>query len=69
MKELTRMVVYTVSTVSVIFFMIWLTGQEGLSGNFMVSVAILLIIIIPVVIGVVLARRERQQRERESGRP
>lgn len=68
MKELTRMVVYTVSTVSVIFFMIWLTGHENLSGNFMVGVAILLIIIIPVVIGVVLARKERQQRERESGR-
>jgi chromate transport protein ChrA len=68
MKELIRMFVYVVPTVAVIFFMIWLTRQEGMSDNFMVGVAILLVIIIPVVIGVVLARRERQQRDRESER-
>ncbi len=60
------MMVYTIGAVSVIFIMIWLTRQEGLSGNFMVSVAILLIIIIPIALGVILARRERQQRERDS---
>jgi sugar phosphate permease len=67
MKELTRMIAYTVGAVSVIFIMIWLTRQEGLSGNFMVFVAAMLIIVIPITIGVVLARRERQQRERKSG--
>ncbi len=67
MKELTRMIAYTVGAVSVIFIMIWLTRQEGLSGSFMVFVAAMLIIVIPITIGVVLARRERQQRERKSG--
>ncbi len=66
MKELARMMVYTIGAVSVIFIMIWLTRQEGLSGNFMVSVAVLLIIIIPITLGVIMARRERQQRERDT---
>lgn len=60
------MMVYTIGAVSVIFIMIWLTRQEGLSGNFMVSVAVLLIIIIPITLGVLMARRERQQRERDT---
>jgi hypothetical protein len=61
------MMVYTISAVAVILFMIWLTRQEGLSGNFMVFVAAMLVIVIPIGVGVVLARRERQQRERGSG--
>lgn len=69
MKELLRMFVYTVPAVAVILFMIWLTRQEGLSGTFLVSVAIVLVIIIPVVIGVILGRKERQQRERGTERP
>ncbi len=67
MKELKRMMVYTIGAVSVIFIMIWLARQEALSSKFMVSIAVLLIVVIPIAIGVVLARRERQQRERGPG--
>lgn len=67
MNELKRMLVYSIGAASVIFIMIWLTRQEGLSSKLMVSVAVVLVIILPIAIGIVLARRERQQRERGSG--
>jgi RsiW-degrading membrane proteinase PrsW (M82 family) len=66
MRDLARMTAYTTGAIAVIFFMIWLTRQKGLSDNFMVVVAVLLTIIIPVALGVIFARRERQQRERDS---
>lgn len=66
MKEITRMLIYTGSTIVVVLFMVWLTSQEGLSGNFLVSVAVLLVIIIPIAAGVYFARKEKRQRERDS---
>lgn len=66
MKELTRFLAYTVATIAVILFVIFVARIDDGSTNLLPYTAILLVIVMPIVIGVFMGRREKSRRDAEA---
>lgn len=63
MKDLTRLLGYGAVAAVTIFFLISLASTNMLSGNVLVSLAVLLVVVLPVVLMVVIAKKEKARQE------
>lgn len=62
MKDLTRFLVYGGGAGAVVLFLSALAASGKLSGNLMVTIAILLVIILPIVLMIWVGKREQRAR-------
>jgi hypothetical protein len=65
MKEVTRLLIYTVGSLAVIWLLIELAGRDHLSGYALLPLALVLVVIAPIAAGIAMARRERTRRAAE----
>lgn len=65
MNELKRFAGYTIATVIIIGFVIFLARFGDESGTLLVSVGVLVVIVLPVVVSIFMGRRDHARRLRE----
>lgn len=69
MKELRRLLGYSLGTAAVIALLVVMSSMENSPSWLLPLAALLFVIVLPVVLGIVLARRGKQRRETPSNQP
>lgn len=69
MKELRRLLGYSLGTAAVIALLVVMSSMENSPSWLLPVAALLFVIVLPVALGIVLARRGKQQRETPSNQP
>lgn len=69
MKELRRLLGYSLGTAAVIALLVVMSSMENSPSWLLPVAALLFVIVLPVALGIVLARRGKQQRENPSNQP